>query len=161
MTAVPPRSAVPNLLADFPYCLQPLKDAARLAAGRHVADEFHVLLKDGGLAAVKQRIASRPELLAELLPIVANPEASINVRIGAGVLFEIHAGSAALRALVPRLGALAGDADARVRADACHYLGLSGDVRARDYLALRLDDDSAEVREIAADSLEALAAAES
>lgn len=144
---------------DYPYCPQSLKEAARRAAGRSVADEFHDLLKDGGLARVKQMIAARLELLAELLPIVANPEASINVRIGAGVVFEHYAGRAALQALVPQLGLLTRHADARVRADACHYLGLAGDARARDYLTPRLGDESAEVREIAADSLEALPAA--
>ena len=117
----PVPASAPRLVAGYAYCPQPLKDAARRAAGRSVADEFHDLLKDGALATVKQRIAAQPELMAQLLPIVANPEASINVRIGAGVVFEIHAGSAALQALVPRL-----------------------------------DDTSAEVREIAADSLEAL-----
>ena len=123
-----------------------------------MADRFHVLLKEGGLAQVKATIAARPELLAELLPIVANPEASINVRVGAGVVFENHAGADALRALVPQLGALSAHADARVRADACHYLGLAGDAAARAFLALRLDDGNADVREIAADGLEALPA---
>ena len=149
-----------NFLADYLYYPQALKDRAWPPAGRSVADEFHLLLSEGSLARVKEIIAARPELLAELLPIVANPEASINVRIGASVVFEVHAGSAALRALVPRLGELSGDGDARVRADACHYLGLSGDARARDYLALRLGDEDAEVREIAVDSMEALAAAQ-
>lgn len=144
------------MIAGYPYCPDALR---RLSApkARSLADEFHVQLKDGGLAAVKARVAAEPVLLAELLPIVANPEASINVRLGASVVFESHAGGAALRALVPQLGALAGHADARVRADACHYLGLSADWRARDYLLPRLADDDAEVREIAGDSLEALA----
>ena len=145
-----------RLVAGYPYCPQALK----APAGSSVADEFHVLLKEGGLAAVKSRVAACPELLAELLPIVANPAASINVRIGAGVVFEIHAGGPALRALLPQLGELCGHADARVRADACHYLGLAGDARARDYLAPRLQDENAEVREIAADSLEAIRTAE-
>lgn len=144
-------------IAGYPY----LPEALTRRRQRSLADEFHVLLKDGGLAEAKARIAARPELLAELLPIVANPEASINVRLGASVIFESHAGAAALQALVPQLGELARHADARVRADACHYLGLSRDRRARDPLAARLQDESAEVREIAADSLEVLPAAPS
>lgn len=153
----PTPSAAPHLIAGYPYRPQAL--GKRPPQGGSMADRFHVLLKDGGLAKVKEAVAARPELLAELLPIVANPEASINVRIGAGVVFEGHAGGAALRALVPRLGELSGHADARVRADACHYLGLAGDAAALGYLAPRLQDENAEVREIAADSLEALAAA--
>jgi HEAT repeat protein len=77
----------------------------------------------------------------------------MNVRFGAGAVFEHFAGRPALQDLVARLGDLAGHADARVRADACHYLGLSGSALARPYLEPRLTDSSAEVREIAADSL--------
>lgn len=148
-------STITRRVAGYPYFPQALKQRAG-----SLADLFHVLLKDGGLARVKDMVAARPELLAELLPIVANPEASINVRLGASIVFERHAGSEALRALLPRLGTLSAHADPRVRADACHYLGLTADARAKDYLAPRLQDGNAEVREIAADSLEALASAD-
>ena len=113
-------------IAGYPYAPQGFR--LRPPGDSSVADRFHGLLKEGGLAQVQREVAARPQLLAELLPIVANPEASINVRIGASVIFEAHAGGAALRALRRRLGELSMDADARVRADACHYLGLSGDV---------------------------------
>ena len=66
-----------------------------------------------------------------MLPIVGNVEASLNVRLGAGVLLENFAGTDTLRALLPRLGELSQHADARVRADACHYLGLTGDAAAK------------------------------
>lgn len=138
--------------AYFPHALDKAPKALTMA------ERFHVQLMDGQLQAVKQSIAEKPERLAELLPIVANPEASINVRLGASVIFEGLAGTPALRALVSRLGELAAHADARVRADACFFLGLSGDPRGRVYLEPRLQDADAEVREIAVDSLEELAA---
>ena len=94
-----------------------------------------------------------PALLADLLPIVGNPDASMNVSLGASAVFERHAGKEALRVLVTKLGKLSEHTDARVRADACHYLGLSRSPLARPFLAPRLNDDSADVREIAADSL--------
>jgi HEAT repeat protein len=103
---------------------------------------------------VQAAIEAEPALLAAVLPIVGNVDASLNVRLGAGVLLEHFAGSD-LRALLPRLGELSQHADARVRADACHYLGLTGDAAARPWLEARLDDD-ADVREIAAESLENL-----
>jgi HEAT repeat protein len=115
---------------------------------------------EGRLTEVKKAIAENPEFLSALLPIVANPEASINVRLGASVIFEGLPASPALKALVPQLGELAGHADARVRADACFFLGLSGDARGIAYLEPRLKDADAEVREIAADSLEELTAAQ-
>jgi hypothetical protein len=134
-----------------------LEDWARRAGSADgMADYFHTLLKDGELAKVRATIEAQPELLAELLPVVANPEASINVRIGASAIFEGLAGSAALQALVPRLAELAAHDDARIRADACFYLGLSRSTDARTALALCVNDAAAEVREIAAEALDEL-----
>ena len=47
--------------------------------------------------------------------------------------------------------------NARTRQDASHYLGLSRSVDARPFLNARLDDDDAEVRDIAAEALQDLA----
>ena len=121
-----------------------------------IADWFHLLLKEGQLPRAQAAIEADPALLAAVLPIVGNVEASLNVRLGAGVLLEHFAGSEALRTLLPRLGELSQHSDARVRADACHYLGLTADAAARRWLEARLGDDDADVREIAAESLQAL-----
>lgn len=118
-----------------------------------MAEAFHDLLKTGDLRQVLALLAADPTRLAALLPIVGNPEASINVRLGAGVAFEEYAGTSTLRALIPALGTLSEHADARVRADACHYLGLGGDASARAWLEARLEDADADVREIARDGL--------
>lgn len=123
------------------------------------ADYFHQLLKDGRAAHVVEMVQAAPERLAAILPIIANPEASLNVRLGAGMLLEEFAGSAALKALIPRLGKLTAHADPRVRADACHYLSLTEDPAAIPYLEARRVDEDAEVREIVEDSLGVLAGA--
>jgi hypothetical protein len=120
-----------------------------------MADYFHDLLREGQLPKVLDIVGQQPEQLAMLLPIVANPEASINVRIGAGVVFEELAGQPAMAALVEPLGELTKHADARVRADACHYLGMTHAEAAKSYLQTCLDDADAEVREIAGESLQA------
>lgn len=130
--------------------------AAKADSEAGIADWFHQLLKEGQLDRAQAAIEADPGLLGAVLPIVANVEASLNVRLGAGVLLENFAGSDALRALLPRLGALSQHPDARVRADACHYLGLTGDAAARPWLEARLDDADADVREIAAESLQSL-----
>jgi hypothetical protein len=132
--------------------------AAKADSEAGMADWFHLLLKEGQLPKVQALIEADPTLLAAVLPIVGNVEASLNVRLGAGVLLEIFAGSAPLRALLPRLGELSQHDDARVRADACHYLGLTGDAAARPWLDARLADADADVREIAAESLQAISA---
>jgi glutaredoxin len=130
--------------------------AAKADSEAGLADWFHLLLKEGQLPRAQAAVEADPALLAAVLPIVGNVDASLNVRLGAGVLLETFAGTAALRALLPRLGELSRHADARVRADACHYLGLTADATARPWLHTRLEDDDADVREIAAESLEAL-----
>ncbi len=123
------------------------------------ADYFHQLLKDGQAAHVVELVQAAPDRLGAILPIIANPEASLNVRLGAGVLMEEFAHSAALQSLTARLGEMADDPDARVRADACHYLSLTGSAEAKSYLAAHADDPDAEVREIVRESLAVLAQA--
>jgi hypothetical protein len=131
--------------------------AAKADSEEGLADWFHLLLKEGQLPRAQALVEADPALLAAVLPIVGNVDASLNVRLGAGVLFEAFAGTDTLRALLPRLGELSQHADARVRADACHYLGLTGDAAAKPWLDARTTDDDADVREIAAESLLALA----
>lgn len=97
-----------------------------------------------------------PDSLADLLPILADPKAGMAVRLGANAVFERHADSPAMRALLPALGRLAEHDDHRVRADACHVLGLAGAMEAAAWLTARLADADPEVREIAADSLQRL-----
>ncbi len=131
--------------------------ARRASSPDGMADAFHDFLKAGDAAQVLRRVDEEPGRLAALLPIVANPEASLNVRLGAGMVLEEHAGGAALRALVPGLCQLSRHGDARVRADAAHFLGLARDPSARPCLeALRADADP-DVREIAGEGLEASA----
>ncbi len=130
--------------------------AAKADSEAGMADWFHLLLKDGQLPRAQALITADPTLLAAVLPIVGNVEASLNVRLGAGVLLEAFAGSDSLRMLLPRLGELSHHSDARVRADACHYLGLTGDAAAEPWLTARLDDEDADVREIAAESLQSI-----
>ncbi|MDP2254158.1 MAG: HEAT repeat domain-containing protein [Thiobacillus sp.] len=128
--------------------------AAKADSEAGLADWFHALLKEGQLPKVQTLIDADPALLAAVLPIVGNVDASLNVRLGAGVLSEAFAGTRTLAALIPQLGELSQHADARVRADACHYLGLTGDAAARPWLDARVADEDADVREIAAESLQ-------
>ncbi|MFN6961770.1 MAG: HEAT repeat domain-containing protein, partial [Rhodocyclaceae bacterium] len=75
------------------------------------------------------------------------------VRLGAHAVLERYAGTPALQALIPALAMLSGHGDPRVRADACHLLGLSRSPAASRYLEARRDDPDPDVREIVADSL--------
>jgi hypothetical protein len=114
------------------------------------------LLRDGQLARAEQQLARHPDWLAQLLPLLTQADTPMQVRVGVGALIEGQAGSAELQALVPALGELTRMADHSVRADACHYLGLSGSAEAVPLLRARLEDKSSEVREIAGEALEML-----
>lgn len=140
---------------DYPTAAAATREALRLGM-RDRVEQFQIWLLEGQLRSVLAVVERIPKALADLLPIIANPEANMNVRFGASAVLERHAATPALQALVPALGMLASHGDARVRADACHLLGLSGTLAAIKYVEARLDDPDAEVREIAAESLEEL-----
>lgn len=140
---------------DYPIAADATRALLR-ASLRDRAEQFAIWLLEGQLKNVLAVVEQFPRALADLLPILANPEANMNVRFGASAVLERHAGTPALNALVPALGLLSGHGDHRVRADACHILGLSGTAEAVKYLEARLDDPDAEVREIAAEGIEAL-----
>ena len=112
------------------------------------------LLADGGFKAAGIFIADDTTRLKPLLAIVANPGKSLVVRSGVSALMEAYANTDALQSMLPPLAELTRHTDHRVRADACHLLGLSGSAAARSYLEICLGDSSEEVREIAAESLQ-------
>ena len=118
-----------------------------------IAHYVEHLLKQGGFKQAGVFIAEDTQRLKPLLAIVADPEKSIEVRVGVDALLEFYANSSALQSLLPQLMELSQHPDHRVRADACHLMGLSGSDSTQTYLAKCLNDSYEEVREIAAESL--------
>lgn len=114
------------------------------------------LLTQGGYLQAAAFIDADTHRLKPLLAIVADPGAKFQVRLGVSALLEAHAYSASLQNLLPQLAELSHHADHRVRADACHLLGLTGSTSARTYLEACLNDAHEEVREIAADAMKGL-----
>lgn len=114
------------------------------------------LLKNGGYQQAKAFIAADTSRLKPLLGIVANPGANMEVRLGVSALLEAQANTGVLRKLLPQLAELTIAADHRVRADACHLLGLTGTPTARSHIQPCLNDAHEEVREIAAEALDRL-----
>lgn len=114
------------------------------------------LLKQGGYKQAAAFIAADTHRLKPLLAVIATPDANIDVRLGVSALLESYANTADLLKLLPQLGELAHNADHRVRADACHLLGLTGSAAARTYVETCLNDVHEEVREIAQEALEEL-----
>ncbi len=114
-------------------------------------------LEAGQVERILKLIQQDDHYLHAVFQLLADASARINVKVGLGVILEDLAEKDQLRDWVKPLGELARHDSASVRADACHYLGLSKSPEARDYLEPCLSDESEDVREIAQESLAELA----
>ncbi len=134
-----------------------LRQWAEWANGEEGAAHYvEHLLKQGGYKQAAAFIDADTQRLKPLLAIVADPGARLEVRLGVSALLESHANSPSLQNLLTQLAELTRHADHRVRADACHLLGLTGSAAARTYVETCLNDAHEEVREIAAEAMEEL-----
>jgi len=135
-----------------------LRQWAEWASGEEGSARYvEHLLKQGGYKQAAAFIDADTHRLKPLLAIVADPGAKLGVRLGVSALLEAHANSPSLQDLLPQLAELTRHADHRVRADACHLLGLTGSAAARTHLETCLNDVHEEVREIAEEAMEELA----
>lgn len=123
-----------------------------------VTDYLEEVLAEGKVKYANKLIQRYPQALENVIDMMADPEARINVRLGVGVIIEEIAESEQFRAMIPRLVEYLSNSDARIRGDACHYLSLTGDRTYIPEIEKLLSDESEEVREIAQDSLDELAA---
>jgi hypothetical protein len=114
------------------------------------------LLSSGGIDKALGLVRRDPAGRDALLMLFADPGTQLNTRIGISAIMEDLEGSELLQGLVEPLGELTRHAEASVRADACHYLGLSGSPQASVFIRPLLEDSDADVREVAAESLAAL-----
>lgn len=131
-----------------------LRKWAEWASGEEgIAHYVEHLLKQGGYKQAVAFIEADTQRLKPLLAITADPKAKIGVRLGVSALLEAHANTPELRKLLPQLADLTRHADHRVRADACHLLGLTGSTDARTHVEACLKDAHEEVREIAAEAM--------
>ena len=115
------------------------------------------VLSEGNIQLANKLIQHYPQALENVIELMANPEAKINVRLGVGVIIEELAELELFKVAIPHLLKHMTSEDARIRGDACHYLSLTRDVAYRSEIQRLLTDENAEVREIAQDSLDDLA----
>jgi len=107
------------------------------------------LLDTGGLVLAERLIKEKPERLSALLPLASDPESSMHVRVGIAAILEEFHDSSRKRKLIPALAEIAKSDDVKVRADACHYLALTGSEEAITVLQNYRSDKNEMVREIA------------
>ena len=147
-----------------PFALEGLHSAAELAAwaghaaaGTGLGAYVVHLLENRRLERALAAVDAAPENLIGLLELAGSLDTPLAVRIGISAIVEELQDSAALRSAVPALARLAASSAPQVRADAAHYLGLSGSEAAREPLEPLLADPDPQVRQIAAEALARLA----
>ncbi|MFV9615849.1 MAG: HEAT repeat domain-containing protein [Gammaproteobacteria bacterium] len=130
-----------------------LERASNFAGLTEYLDE---VLAEGNIGYANKLIQRYPQALENVIALMADPQAKINVRLGVGVMIEEMAESEAFKVVIPRLIDYLSDKDARIRGDACHYLSLTKDSSTIPFIEKLLSDENEEVREIAQESLDAL-----
>jgi hypothetical protein len=134
--------------------------AERAATGEGWAAYYAHLLEQRRLSEVERLVHERPATLIDLLALLGDAGTPMALRIGIGALLEGLAGGPILAGAVPVLVQLTLSDLPQTRADACHYLGLARDPQAIAAVRRLLDDEQADVREIAAETLALLGADE-
>ncbi len=137
--------------AQSPQQLRQWAERASDAGG--LSDYLAHLLEQGGMSEAESLLKSQPKHLPLLLSLLERTDDPIQVRLGISAILEGLEGSPELRGLLPQLIALSKHPDHRLRSDACHFLGLTHDERAREALEVCSMDNNDEVREIAAEAL--------
>jgi thioredoxin-like negative regulator of GroEL len=128
----------------------------RAANAAGFTEYLEQLLTEGNIKLANKLIKKHPPALKNVIDLVADPEAKINVRLGAAVIIEDMAESDAFKKVIPQLKGYLSNKDARIRGDACHYLSLTKDNSLLPEIEKLLSDESEEVREIAQDSIDEL-----
>lgn len=128
----------------------------RASSFEGVSEYLKEVLAEGNIEYANKLIQRYPAALENVIEIMADPEAKINVRLGVGVIIEGLAETEQFKKLIPQLIAYLSNDDARVRGDACHYLSLTKDVSCIPDIEKLLSDENDEVREIAQESLDDL-----
>lgn len=130
--------------------------AEKAAEGKGWSAYYHDLIDNRELDQAISSLQQHPERLGALITTLGDKDLPMVVKIGIGAIIEGFGHTEALTKCVPELVDLSRSEDPGTRADACHYLGLTGSLDAVPVLENLLDDTDRHVREIAEESLEEL-----
>lgn len=117
---------------------------------------FDQQLSTGKADEVIKTLHDEPEAMQAIMQLLGDNATILSTRIGIGVIMEEFANSELLQQQLSQLGQFSEHEDARIRADACHYLSLTGSTDAKKWLQARLNDNDPEVQEVAQDGLDLL-----
>ncbi len=112
-------------------------------------------LKNGRLDEVAALIERDKSQLPDLVALLKGKEVPMTVRIGVSAILEgLQENPSVLNGILPELLELSAFPDETIRADACHFLSLTGGDKAVKRLQECTNDESSMVREVATESLE-------
>lgn len=123
-----------------------------------VSEYYAEILAQGRVAQCLRFLQQYPETMSSIITLISDPDEKINVKLGVGVIMEEYATTEGFKVYIPKLVEYLKHDDARIRQDVCHYLALTENPDVLQYVESLLHDDSADVREEAVDSVEALKA---
>jgi len=130
--------------------------AERAGSLEGMSEYFRELLKSGKLPKVSAAVRADGSRLEALLQLFDDPELEIAVRVGISAVFEELEGDDMLLGTLDSLLRFTAHRDAHIRADAAHLLSLTRSPQAVAPLERLLQDENADVREIAREGLERL-----
>ncbi len=135
------------------YSEDELRSWANLAATNSgLSAYFTHLLENRSLDKIVYTVRKYPESLDDLMKLLENLDIPMAVRIGVGAAIEELQEQKLLMPAIPKLVELTMSDKPQIRADACHYLGLTGSAKAMPAVQSLLMDEDNEVREIAAET---------
>jgi len=132
--------------------------AQRAGSFDGLGEYFHELLKAGQLDQVTAQVARGGHPLRVLIRLLGDPDTELTVRIGVNAVIEGLEGQPVLAEVIGPLTELARHREPHVRGDAAHLLSHTHQPEAGPLLKTLLNDENADVREIAHEGLERLRA---
>lgn len=136
------------------YSEEELRSWAQLATTESgVGDYFVHLLETREMHKLIKTIKKHPHTLNDLLRLLEELDVPMDVRIGVGAAIEELQERNMLLPAIPKLIELTLSNHSQIRADACHYLGLTGSTDAIPVVQALLLDEDGEVKEIAAETM--------
>ncbi len=134
--------------------MQELRDAIQRVSGANaMRDHFAEQLSHGQLEDVQAFVLEHPKHFDDLIALLIDPETPTDARIGVAAIFEDIGDNPLTIQAIPALKIAGGDGNPRVRADACHLLGMIPSRESRDILRAHKFDPDETVRQIAREGL--------
>jgi hypothetical protein len=136
------------------YSTEELQKWARLAASDSGESDYFIhLLENRQMNTLVKTVRQHPDTLNDLMRLLEDLETPMAIRIGVGAAIEELQEQDLLTPAIPKLIELTLSSQPQIRADACHYLGLTHNPQALPAVQGLLLDNDQEVREIAAETL--------